>query len=186
MAAPLLLLGAALGSAAMYLFDPDKGRRRRALIKDRASKASNDMKDFVDKGKRDLAKRGTIVTGRVRSAFTRRKATDDVLAERVRSKMGRYVAHPGAIDVAAAGGTVTLTGSILSHEHDDLIEGISSVPAVRNIIDQLTVFEKAEGISELQGGRERAAEQPYVLQDSWAPGTRLRSGGGTEQDERWA
>jgi hypothetical protein len=33
----LLWLG--LGAAAMYLFDPDQGRRRRALVSDRMTKA---------------------------------------------------------------------------------------------------------------------------------------------------
>ena len=37
--APLILVGAAVGTAAMYLFDPDQGRRRRALIRDKAVRA---------------------------------------------------------------------------------------------------------------------------------------------------
>jgi uncharacterized membrane protein len=175
-----LLIGAALGGVAMYLFDPEKGRRRRALIRDQAVKTSNDVRDFVDKGTRDLKNRGTAATGRLRSrarsAFTRGNADDEVLAERVRAKMGRYVAHPGAIEVQAAGGQVTLSGSILSHEQDDLIRGISEVPGVRDVIDQLTVYETARGISELQGGRERPGERPEALQDNWAPGTRLITG----------
>jgi uncharacterized membrane protein len=176
MATPLLLLGAALGGAAMYLFDPEKGRRRRALIRDQATKASHDFKDFVDKGKRDLTHRGASLTGRIRSTVFRRKPTDEVLAERVRAKMGRYVAHPGAIEIHAAEGQVTLSGSILAHEQDELIEGISKVPGVHDIIDQLSVFEKAQGISQLQGGRQRAGERTELLQDNWAPGTRLLTG----------
>jgi uncharacterized membrane protein len=176
MATPLLLLGAALGGAAMYLFDPEKGRRRRALIRDQANKTTHDFKDFVDKGKRDLVHRGSSLTGRVRSKLLRRKPTDDVLAERVRAKMGRYVAHPGAIDVQATDGQVTLAGSILAHEHDELIEGISTIPGVHDIIDQLSVYETAQGVSELQGGRQRPGERTELLQDNWAPGTRLLTG----------
>src|SRR5690349_17896188 len=97
-----LLFGAALGGAAMYLFDPDKGRRRRALIRDQAVKTRTDLQDFVDKGTRDLKQRGSAATGRLRSRarsfFARSKASDDVLVQRVRSTMGRYVAHPGAVD----------------------------------------------------------------------------------------
>ncbi|HZN26882.1 MAG TPA: SRPBCC family protein [Burkholderiales bacterium] len=174
--APLLFIGAALGGAAMYFFDPEKGRRRRALVRDQAVKASHDMRDFVDKGKRDLKNRGTVATARVRSLLTRRKATDDVLAERVRAKMGHYVAHPGAIEVSASGGQVTLAGSILSHEHGDLIRAIAEVHGVRDVIDQLAVYETARGISELQGGRERPGESGEMLQDNWAPGTRLVTG----------
>jgi uncharacterized membrane protein len=175
-----LLLGAALGGAAMYLFDPDKGRRRRALIRDQAVKTQTDLQDFIDKGQRDLRNRGTVAAAklrsRARSLITRGKATDDVLAQRVRSKMGRYVAHPGAVEVQAVGGLVTLSGSILSHEHADLVQGISEVPGVRNVVDHLSVFETARGISELQGGRERAGERSGLAQENWAPGTRLITG----------
>jgi uncharacterized membrane protein len=159
----------------MFFFDPDKGRRRRALVRDKAVHASTQVTDIATKGARDLANRGTAMTGRVRSMFNKRPATDKVLVERVRSKMGRYTAHPGAIDVTAAEGQVTLSGSILAHEHDPLIEGISQVPGVRDILDQLTIYETAEGISELQGGRERRDEKAE-LQDNWAPGTRLIGG----------
>jgi len=174
--APLIVIGAALGGAAMYFFDPDKGRRRRALVRDQAVKASTDARDFVNKGKRDLVHRGAVVRGRVRSLFKRRSATDEVLVERVRSAMGRHVAHPGAVDVTAASGHVTLTGSILSHEHDELIEGVNAVAGVRDVIDRLNVYEKAQGISELQGGRERSGARSEALQENWAPGTRLVTG----------
>jgi len=164
----------------MYFFDPDKGRRRRALVRDQAVKTQNDLQNFIDQGTRDLKNRGTAATGRLRSRtrslFTRGKANDDVLSERVRAKMGRYVAHPGGIEVESAGGLVTLSGSILSHEHADLIQGISQVPGVRDVVDRLSVYETARGISELQGGRERSAERADLLQDNWAPGTRLITG----------
>ena len=174
---PLLLLSAAVGGAAMYFFDPDKGRRRRALVRDQAVKASSNVKEFVQTGTRDLKHRGTVATGRIRSLVRRRPATDAVLAERVRAKMGRYVAHPGAIDVSASGGQVTLSGSILAHEHDELIEGVSTVPGVTDVIDQLTVYERAQGISELQGSaRMRRAGRSKAAQENWAPGTRLVTG----------
>jgi len=168
--APLLLIGAAaLGGAAMYYYDPDKGRRRRALVRDKAVKAASNMKHFVDDGTQDLKHRKSAVTGRIKSFINRRKGTDDVLAERVRSKMGRHVAHPGAIEIAAAGGVITLTGSILAHEHDGLVEAVGQVPGVIDVVDQIGVYETAEGISELQGGR--ASRDSH--QKNWAPGTRL-------------
>jgi hypothetical protein len=38
---PLLFIGTAFGGAAMYLLDPQQGRRRRALLRDRAVKAQS-------------------------------------------------------------------------------------------------------------------------------------------------
>jgi len=169
--APLLLIGAAIGGVAMYYLDPDKGRRRRALVRDKAVKASTSVKHFVDDGTRDLKNRGAAVTGRVKSLVNRRNPTDDVLAERVRSTMGRHVAHPGAIEVTASNGEVALSGSILAHERDGLVEAVRGVAGVRDVQDQLTVFETAEGISDLQGGKQ--GDESSALTKAWAPGTRL-------------
>src|SRR4051812_20239480 len=116
--APLLVVGAALGGTAMYLFDPDRGRRRRALIRDQAVKAQTTAREIVEDGRKDIANRAGALTQRAGSIFRRRTSTDDTIAQRVRSRMGRYVAHPGAIEVAVADGVVTLSGSILSHEHN--------------------------------------------------------------------
>lgn len=171
--APLLLVGAAIGAAAMYLFDPDRGGRRRALLRDQAVKAASNVRDVMDAGARDLANRGTAVTGRVRSLFGPRKDADDVLVERVRSRMGRYVGHPGAIEVTAASGHVTLSGSVLAHEQDELLEAVRHVSGVTDIVDRLEVYKTAEGIAELQGGRRRRGELPELLQENWSPGTRI-------------
>ena len=167
--APLLLIGAAIGGAAMYFLDPEQGRRRRARVRDQAVKATGEVRQFVDNGKRDLAHRGTVVAGRLRSRFKRSDASDPVLVERIRSRMGRHVAHPGAIDVLATDGHVTLSGTIFAHEREGLIEALGSVPGVSDIFDELTVYETAEGIAELHDPR----DQPEGIQESWAPGTRL-------------
>lgn len=170
-----LLFGAALGGAAMYFFDPDRGRRRRALVRDKAVSASTCVSNFVDAGTRDLKNRGSVMTGRMRSLLSKRKASDDVLVERVRARMGHHVDHPGAIDVYASAGRVTLNGSILAHEHEELLEGVGQVPGVKDIIDQLAIYETAQGISELQGGR-KPQPRSGVLPQTWKPGTQLVAG----------
>ena len=54
----LAILGAAAaGAAVMYIFDPDRGGRRRALIRDKAVGLSNDAKDAIDKKSTDLRNR---------------------------------------------------------------------------------------------------------------------------------
>jgi hypothetical protein len=173
---PLLFIGAALGCAAMYLFDPQEGKRRRARIADKRIRAQNRVLRVVDKGKRDLTNRVGSVAGRARSLLAGATPDDRVLAERVRAKMGRYVGHPGAIDVSATRGCVVITGSILAHEHHDLINAVAEVPGVQDIYDRLNVFERAEGISELQGGRRRRGERFELLQDNWSPAARLAVG----------
>jgi uncharacterized membrane protein len=161
----------------MYLFDPDLGRRRRALIRDKAVRAQTETREIVDAGMRDLTHRATTLGRRATSPFKRRRTTDDRLAERVRAKMGRYVAHPGSIEVTAAGKDITLSGSLLSHEHADLILAVQSVNGVGNVVDKLTVYETAAGISELQGGR-APGDRRELPRENWAPGVRLLAGAG--------
>ena len=166
--APLLLVGAALGGVAMYFLDPEKGRRRRALVRDQAVRAGTEVQEFVEQGTRDLQSRGHAASGRVRSLFRRRQATDKVLVERVRSKMGRHVLHPSSIEVTAASGHVTLSGLVFAHERHDLLDAIVQLPGVVDVIDRLTVFEAAPDITELHAGARGAASN-----GRWAPGTRL-------------
>jgi uncharacterized membrane protein len=169
----LPLIGAAVGSAAMYLFDPEHGRRRRGLIRDQAMKATCNARDMLDAGGRDIKNRlwGTI--RHAPSRFDWRQPSDDVLVERVRAKLGRHVEHPGAIEVMASHGRVMLLGSVLRHEHKQLLQAVRSVRGVKEVTDQLAVYKTAEGVSELQGGTPRPGERAELLQDNWSPGTRL-------------
>ena len=175
---PLLFIGAAIGGAAMYFFDPDRGRRRRALVRDQAVRAQSNVRDMVDAGTRDLKNRGTVMLGRTRSLVTRRKPTDSVLAERVRSKMGRYAAHPGAIEVTAVDGEVTLKGSLFAHEHTDLLDAVQGISGVKHVRDELSIYETAQGITELQGQPRRRSQGSEFMDENWAPGPRLLAGAG--------
>jgi hypothetical protein len=52
-----ILGGIGAGAALMYLFDPNGGNRRRALIRDKAVGLSHDVRDTVGKRSRDLSNR---------------------------------------------------------------------------------------------------------------------------------
>lgn len=168
--------GLLFGAAAMYLFDPDRGRRRRALVRDQFIKAACNVRDVFDAASRDFVNRGAGFVGETRSLLNRDAPIDDVLVERVRAKVGRYTQHPGAIEVGATAGEVTLTGSILQDEHKGVLDAVRSVRGVKNVVDRLTVYQTAEGVSELQGGKPRRGELPELLQGNWSPSTRIVTG----------
>jgi hypothetical protein len=50
-------MGAGIGALVMYLFDPNGGGRRRALIRDKAVGLSNDARHAFNKTKTDLSNR---------------------------------------------------------------------------------------------------------------------------------
>jgi len=52
-----IIAGAALGAVAMYVMDPDKGNRRRALVRDKMFSASLKARRCIDKKSRDMANR---------------------------------------------------------------------------------------------------------------------------------
>ena len=147
-----LASGVGLGAALMYLFDPDKGRRRRALLRDRAVHVYHKTADGLRYASRGIAQRAEALSARTRSLLTRSWVSDDVLAERVRSKVGHILSHPGSIEVSVASGRVILAGPILAREVEDLTARVSRVPGVTAVENRLEVHEEADGVPGLQGG----------------------------------
>ncbi|HEV7137004.1 MAG TPA: BON domain-containing protein, partial [Steroidobacteraceae bacterium] len=132
MAARLLLSAAAAGAVSMYLLDPDHGRRRRAVMRDRLASSMSRLDDARSVASRDLRNRARGVAHEVRSRFTQEEVSDEILCERVRSRLGWAVSHPGAIEVSALSGRVTLSGAVLEREYVRLLR---SVWAVRGVAD---------------------------------------------------
>lgn len=53
----IILAAIAGGAGAMYLLDPDRGKRRRALIRDKAVGISNDLRHSFERTATDLNNR---------------------------------------------------------------------------------------------------------------------------------
>lgn len=171
-----LLTGAALGASAMYLLDPGRGGRRRALIRDKVVHAAHKTGDAIDATSRDVAYRTQGLAAELRGRFSRESPPDEVLAERVRAALGRVVSHPHAIDVTANEGCVCLTGPILASEVDELISIVGSIRGVAGVENQLEVHDSPGNTPALQGGRTRPGQRWALLQDSWSPTTKLMVG----------
>ncbi|MBX5460090.1 MAG: SRPBCC family protein [Steroidobacteraceae bacterium] len=167
------ILGMALTVGATYFLDPTSGRRRRAIARDRLLSTLTQLDGGVRVATRDLSHRLRGVAAEARSLFRSDEAPDDTLRERVRARLGRVVSHPGAIDVSAHEGTITLTGHVLAREHEELLRAMRSVPGVHAVNDRLAVHESSASISSLQGGRPRRRQPFDLLQENWSPATRL-------------
>ncbi len=172
----LFLGGMGLGAGLMYIFDPDRGRRRRATARDAAHHLANAFDDAVGKTARDLSNRAQGLVAELNSVFLCEEADDDVVAERIRSKLGRAVRHPHAIQVAVNQGRVTLSGQILAREVDQLLKRIWSVRGVTGVENRLEAHEQAGGVSSLQGGIPHPGETSGLMQSNWSPGIRFLAG----------
>ena len=132
-----MLTGLGVGVGLMYFLDPERGRRRRALIRDKVAHVAHAGNDAVGAFGRDISHRLAGVGARARGAFHSGSVDDGVLVERVRSRMGRVVSHPHAIEVDAVDGCVRLRGSILQSELPRLMQTIARVRGVRSIDNNL-------------------------------------------------
>ena len=167
---------AGAGLATMYFFDPDRGRARRAKLRDQAIRVQDEALDSADILSRDLRNRAVGVGAGLRYRFTGGDVDDSVLTDRVRSTLGMLTGHAKAIDVAVTDGDVRLTGDVLAEEHHAVVRGASKVPGVGSVDDSLTVHASAEGVSSLQGWTRPRRRRPDVLQENWSPTTRLATG----------
>jgi uncharacterized membrane protein len=160
----------------MYWFDPQLGRRRRALMRDQIVGALSRVDDCMSMTFRDTSHRVQGLVAETRSLLSADSRDDHLIVERIRSKMGHHVSHPHAIHVASKGGHVTLTGPILRSEFEDLLHCVRGVRGVVDVENRLDVHDQAGTIAALQGGRKRSGERMELLQSNWAPATRLLVG----------
>lgn len=144
---------AGIGAAAMFFLDPDRGNRRRALVRDKTAGAATRTGRLFRKASRDLEHRAEGAIAEARSRLKPEWVDDAVLVERIRSKMGRAVSHPGAIDVSVSSGCATLRGDVLQSELSDLMSTLYSLPGVRHVRNKLRAHSNDTTFSTLQGGR---------------------------------
>jgi uncharacterized membrane protein len=171
-----ILFGSALGALAMYFMDPQQGRRRRARTRDKAVHASRVLNEAGKVTARDTVHRARGVWASTRRLLATEPVGDEVLVGRVRAELGRFVSHSHAIEVAAEGGHVTLSGPILAEEVRPLLRHVRRVPGVRAVSDRLTVHEDGSHVSALQGGHPAPGSRFELMQENWSPAARLAVG----------
>jgi len=133
-----LIGGLTMGFVLARLLDPVRGRRRRALVRDQAVRASHAVGDAVSVTARDLRHRTQGVVASARATWRGNDTPDDtILAERVRAKIGGATGHSRTIKVRASNGRVTLRGPILADEVPQLVRRVEAVRGVREIVDEL-------------------------------------------------
>lgn len=150
------LLAAAAGAAAvMYYFDPDSGRRRRALLQDKLAGVSHDAGRALRGRARYAADhaKGVLATGSLDGVSQREPQSDAQLRDRVRSRLGRLVSHPGAIEVQVDGGVVRLSGDVLSKELDGLLTQVRDMAGVAKVVNAMATHDSPETIAGLRGRR---------------------------------
>ncbi len=165
--------GLMTGVTMMYFFDPRQGAARRARVRDKSVKAVHDVEQALRIGSRDAAYRLRGIAAEL-SQPRSEVVPDDVLVQRVRSRLGRVCSHPHAIRVAAkGGGSIELKGPILRSDVDRVLGAVSRVRGVTDIDNDLEIHEGPD-VSALQGAPLRSPNGVRL-----APATKLAIGVGS-------
>jgi len=167
--ATLTLVAAGFGAGLMFVFDPDKGRRRRAIARDKMRHLQSRSSEMLGKAAHDLRNRTLGIVAETSAVLRVEDVTDDRLVARVRSRMGHVVSHPHAIEVAAHDGTVVLSGPILASEASRLVDCVRGIKGVARVENNLELHERPD-VPLLYGGPHRGG--PI----GWPPAKRLLVG----------
>jgi len=167
-----LLSGVALGAALVFVLDPDRGGRRRALVRDKIVCGSRLTGEALDATMRDMQNRARGIAATARGRLRHEEVDDRRLVERVRARLGRVCSHPHAIDVEVRDGEVTLRGPALADEVHSLLTTAASVRGVHSVVNDLEPHDSPDGVPALQGDGRLAGSSFDLLQRNWAPATR--------------
>jgi uncharacterized membrane protein len=165
--------GLSLGARLMYILDPDHGRRRRAMARDRALWLARQAELTLDRGMRDLFHRAQGTADEAFALLSPKLASDEVLGQRVRSRLGRATSHSHAIEVEVKEGYVTLRGPVLHDEMRRVLWAARAVPGVQGVENGMTAHLQAD-VPDLLGGK--PLPPPKLLQETWTPSTRAVMG----------
>lgn len=175
-----LTVGLALGAGLMYLLDPNRGTRRRNIMRDKVVHARRLAREGWEATSHDLVNRSRGLAAAARSRLSPDDADDWVIEQRVRAALGRVVSHPSAVAVNASEGRVTLSGPVLADEVEGLLACARKVRGVEEVQNRLAVHESGEHVPALQGGRTPTGTESEPRHENWTPSLRLLAslGGG--------
>ena len=126
--------GAAIGAAAMYLLDPNRGKVRRARLADgAASKGRRAMKQAAAKAE-DLFNRSRGVLAKAENLVRSEAVEDSVIAERVRSLLGHFTHRANGVESEVRDGMVILRGTVAEPEKSNLVSAMGKVPGVKSVL----------------------------------------------------
>jgi len=130
--------GIGAGAGLMYFCDPHRGRERRHRLADGAASLLHRDEHKLQKRAKDVLNRVEGFVAEAASALASDEPVpDEVLAERVRSRMGHILSDPKTIEIRAHNGVVTLEGRLTHAEKRMLKEEVKEITGVRQVNDRL-------------------------------------------------
>jgi len=139
----------AAGAFATFFLDSEQGRRRRAIARDKLASGLRSAADSSQAIAQSLRNHTSGIAAGARRRLSPAPVSDDVLAERVRARMGHNVSH-ASIEVEVRQGEVILRGPVLDSEMEGLLRAVRAVPGVRGVANQLEPHPRPGNVPGLQ------------------------------------
>jgi hypothetical protein len=171
------ILGAGIGAGLMFLLDPARGRRRRALVRDTVVRAADKTRDAYEATRRDIGNRMTGAAAAVQARAHDEAADDRTIEARVRAALGHVSSYPRAVRATAENGLVTLSGDVLSSEVYAIESAVRTVRGVANVVNELRIHSTSAGIPARQGSR-RSGSRSSWAGGAWSPMAMMMAGAG--------
>jgi gas vesicle protein len=177
------IAGVALAATAIYLFDPKKGKERRAELGGRCRSAGRRIADGSQKLGSQISDRYHAGQMRVSSWFDRTSREDATLARRVRMDLWRKVPGLKGVGIIAHEGQIILHGYVPPGEHQHVLQVVGGVEGVSSVADHLS--ERAPAETATQGsasgngahpGNAFARLKEGFTQEHWSAPARMGTG----------
>jgi len=149
-----MLRGGVAGALGMYLFDPDRGRRRRALLRDQLVHWLAVTGEELRTEWRDVRNRAEGAAAMLRRFTTPAPTSDEAVAGRIRARLAS-LEQPGAIRVDVRDGRVHLGGPVLARDAERARRIVRHVRGANQLVDELDVHDTPD-IPALQEERRRS------------------------------
>ena len=134
-------IGATVGAAGAYLFDPERGRTRRAKLADQTTAALRTARGKVMAKARYQQGVARGMAHKVTEAFQEPFEVDDeTLLQKIKSEaVGRWDGPKRDLEIDVRDGTVIVRGPADRDQAGDLIRLVESVDGVRVVSDEMRV-----------------------------------------------
>ena len=150
-------LGVGVGAGLMYLLDPQGGRGRRALARDKSLSALKQGGKAAAKTSRHLGNKTKGLVAEAGSKLRKSDLADDgqKLLKKVQKAVRASVSHPSAIDPILENGRVYLHGLVLASEVALLLAAIEAVEGVDSVENRLEIHESPKDLAAFRKGAKR-------------------------------
>jgi osmotically-inducible protein OsmY len=137
---PFATLGAAAaGALTMYYLDPELGAQRRKLLAELVRSGLP--------GERRIQGRARFARRAYLQVPTSDPQSDAELRDRIQTRLGRMVSHPGAIEVSVDNGVVRLSGRVLAKEREGVLAQVQQMPGVQKLVNAMSAHDFPQEIA---------------------------------------